>query len=86
MNWTSALFCAATVVVTIVVSKAVFPYAALSHEEIAAAKTPVDAELLDDVDLGDFGTVPVFDLVLHYIDNPPLESESEETKVRFQGC
>lgn len=86
MNWTSALFCTTTVVATVALTWFLFPFAALSHEELAAAKTPVDAEYLDDIDLGDFGTVPVFDLVLHYIDNPPPESESESSKVRFQGC
>lgn len=86
MNISSILFCAITAVCAFAVSWFIFPYAALSHDELTAAKTPVEAELLDDVAVPDFGEVPVFDMVLHYIDNPPLESEADAGKVRFQGC
>lgn len=86
MNWTNIVFCIAAIAATVAVSWAAFPYAALSQEELDIALTPVDAEMADSVDLGDFGEVPVFDMVLHYIDNPPLESEEDNQKVRFQGC
>jgi hypothetical protein len=44
------------------------------------------AEMFDDVDLGDFGMVPVLDMMQHYIDSPPVDTGEAEQKVRFQGC
>jgi hypothetical protein len=40
------------------------------------------------VDLGDFGTVSVLELVSYYMENPPaLETPgTRKKKVRFQGC
>jgi hypothetical protein len=86
MNLTSWIFCGVTLVATLLLIGALFPYVAMSEDELAYTKTPIDAELMDDVNVQDFGEVPVLDMVLHYIDNPPLESEQAETKVRFQGC
>ncbi|MBX2886601.1 MAG: hypothetical protein KTR32_42020 [Granulosicoccus sp.] len=86
MNTLSVFFCSLTLVATVAVTWLAFPYAAMSEDELSAATTPVDAELLGEVNLADFGEVSVFDMVLHYIDNPPLESDEELPKVRFQGC
>ena len=40
------------------------------------------------VDLGDFGTVSVLDLVSYYMENPPAPETpgTKKKKVRFQGC
>lgn len=82
----SILFCSITLVLTLALCWAVFPVAALSRAELEATKTPTEAELVDDVEIEGFGSIPVFDMVLHYIDNPPLESDDDEPQVRFQGC
>jgi len=65
-----------------------FSLAAKPQSDIAFASTPQSAELFDDVDLGDFGIVPVLDLVQYYIENPPVNDNTSgtEKKTRFQGC
>lgn len=80
------LFCVASLAIVIGVSWLVFPYAALSTEAVNDAATPQGAEMFDDVDLGDFGSVPVLDMMQHYIDDPPLVTDTGTKKVRFQGC
>jgi len=88
MNISSLIFCVAAVLGSIAVSVAAFPLAALSPSELTASKTPVEADELGAVDLGDFGTVSVLDLVFHYMENPPAAEAtgSKMKKVRFQGC
>ncbi len=86
MNLTGILFCSITLIISFFSVKALFPLAAMTPEETAAITTPVDAELIDDISLPDFGDVSVMDMVLHYIDNPPEESATEASKVKFQGC
>ena len=83
---TGIVFCSITLAATVVVCWFLFPLAAMSEQELAATRTPMDAELYENVTLPDFGETSVFDMVLHYIDNPPAETESAESKVRFQGC
>jgi len=79
-------FCALTLCATVGLCWVLFPYAAMSRESVEAAQSPTDAELFSDVDVKDFGQVPVLDMVLHYIDNPPVESSEPAAAVRFQGC
>jgi hypothetical protein len=88
MNRSSLIFCVAAVLGSIVVSAAAFPLAALSTAELALSKTPVEADELGAVDLGDFGTVSVLDLVSYYMENPPAPETpgTKKKKVRFQGC
>ena len=88
MNRSSLIYCIAAVLGSIAVSAAAFPLAALSPAELAAAKTPVEADEMGAVDLGDFGTVSVLDLVGYYMENPPVPEASgtRKKKVRFQGC
>jgi len=63
-------------------------FAAKPQGDIEFANKPQSAELFEDIDLGEFGNVPVLDLVQYYIENPPInEVESgTEKKTRFQGC
>ena len=82
----SLIFCSVTLAATLLLCWALFPLAALSRDELAASSTPTDAELFEDVSVEGFGDIPVFDMVLHYIDNPPAETSGGETEVRFQGC
>ena len=88
MNRSSLIFCVAAVLGSIAVSVAAFPLAALSPSELAASKTPVEADEMGAVDLGDFGTVSVLDLVGYYMENPPAREApgAGKKKVRFQGC
>ena len=88
MNRSSLIFCVAAVLGSIAVSAAVFPLAALSLAELAQSKTPVEADEMGAVDLGDFGTVSVLDLVGYYMENPPAPEApgTRKKKVRFQGC
>jgi hypothetical protein len=85
-NITAIGFCVLTLAATVAISWVAFPYAAMSHEALEAAQTPTDAEEFDDVNIKDFGEIPVFDMVLHYIDNPPVDTGEAEPTVRFQGC
>lgn len=88
MNRSSLIFCFAAVLGSIAVSAAAFPLAALSPAELAASKTPLEADEMGAVDLGDFGTVSVLDLVGYYMENPPAAEApgTKKKKVRFQGC
>ncbi|OED42777.1 hypothetical protein AB833_05430 [Chromatiales bacterium (ex Bugula neritina AB1)] len=79
-------FCCASLIAVISVVWLTFPYAARSAQEVELTATPQGAEMFDDIDLGDFGLVPVLDLMQFYVDSPPLESNSSAKKVRFQGC
>jgi len=65
-----------------------FPFAAKSKAEIEYYTTPQSPEILDDVNLGEFGEVPVLDLVEYYIENPPAPdtTSGSDKKTRFQGC
>lgn len=88
MKLTHVIFCISSLLLTGLVATLLFPLAAKSRAEIDFATTPQSAELLDDVDLGEFGEVPVLDLVQYYIENPPVveNTPATEQKTRFQGC
>ncbi len=87
MKFSSLLFCAAALAGSMLVAYVAFPYAAMTPEQATFVRTPQSAELFDDVDLGEFGEIPVLDMVQHYIDSPPIETGSDSgKKVRFQGC
>jgi len=81
---TSLLFCVLSLAVVAGVSWLAFPYAARSSQEVQDSQTPLGAEMFDDVEVGEFGTIPVLDMMQHYMDDPPVDSG--EKKVRFQGC
>ena len=88
MNRSSLIFCVAAVLGSIAVSAAAFPLAATSAAKLAASKTPLEADEMGAVDLGDFGTVSVLDLVSYYMENPPAPETpgTKKKKVHFQGC
>jgi hypothetical protein len=80
------LFCIASLALVFGAMWLLFPYTAMTVQEAEASSTPMGAEMFDDVDLGDFGMVPVLDMMQHYIDSPPVDTGEAEQKVRFQGC
>lgn len=80
----SFIFCGLSLAVVAVGSWLAFPYAARSSEEVLQSSTPLGAELFEDVELEDFGAIPVLDMMQHYMDDPPVDTG--EKKVRFQGC
>jgi len=82
----SLVFCVASLALVAGLSWLVFPYAARSSQDVQNAVIAQGAEMFDDVDIEDFGTVPVLDMMQHYIDNPPLETDRGEKQIRFQGC
>jgi len=88
MKLTHGLFCIASLISVYLVASAMFPLAAKPQSDIEYATTPQSAELFDDMDLGEFGNVPVLDLVQYYIENPPINQavSGTEKKTRFQGC
>lgn len=89
MDRSSLVFCALSLIITVGLAWLAYPYATVSAEKLTAWKVPAEAETLPDLDLGDFGTVSVGELVEYYIENPPAPSEpgsKPEREVRFQGC
>jgi len=78
------VFCVASLAIFAVVSWLIYPYAAQSSDEFQYTSTAQGSEMFEDVDLGDFGVVPVFEMMQHYIESPPIDSGDK--KVRFQGC
>lgn len=86
MDRSAYLFIVVSVLAVVGVSMLAFPLAAMNPEQAQRAKNGQEPELFDDVDLGDFGTVSVLDMMQHYIDNPPAEPTAAAAKSRFQGC
>lgn len=88
MDRASLIFCVLSLLVCLGLAAVGFPLAAMSPEAMAEYRTPAEAEMLPDLDLGDFGTVPVIDLMTYYIENPPAPPEggAATREIRFQGC
>ncbi len=91
MNRESLLFCVGALALTVVVLAAGFGLAALPPETVAAARRPVAAETLPDVELGGgFGTVTVIDLLGFYLEHPPAPAgaagAAPAATKRFGGC
>ncbi len=86
MDKSSAIFCTLSLLVSLGIAVLAYPAAAVSPEQAALSKTPLAAEEMGDVDLGDFGTVSVLELVEYYIENPPAPVAGGVRKKRFQGC
>jgi triphosphoribosyl-dephospho-CoA synthetase len=80
------VFCTTSVGICLLIAVLAFPYAAISSKKLENSRNAMSAEQFEDVDLGDFGTVSVLDMVSHYIDNPPAAPVGEIPKVRLQGC
>jgi hypothetical protein len=90
MKGHSLLFCLAALLTSLAIAAIAFPFAAMAPEELAAAENPVPADEMPPVDLGEFGVVPVSDLVAYYIENPPVEDTGtaalpDRTR-HFGGC
>ncbi len=88
MNRACLIFCITSLLVSLGLMVALYPLSAIPLERLSAARTPVPAEKLPDLDLGEFGTVSVSELVGYYIENPPTGAalEALTQKSHFQGC
>ena len=82
-------FCAATLLGSLVISAALFPFVSLSNADVNLAQTPKPMEDYGPVDLGeDYGELSVFELVGYYIENPPKPetAAAPRKKKHFGGC
>lgn len=89
MDRASLIFCVLSLAGSLALAAIFYPAAAIDTETLAAWRTPASAEQVPDVDLGDFGTVSVLELVDYYMENPPAApaaGQAPEREVRFQGC
>jgi len=88
MDRTSLLFCAVSLAVSILIAILFFPMATLTRGELETSRQAAPAEVMADLELGDFGSVSVLELVEYYLENPPVETSGDAPprKVRFQGC
>lgn len=86
MDRSSVIFCVMSLVVSLGLAAVAYPLAAVPTAQAAFAMTAQPAEEMDDIDLGEFGTVSVLELVGYYIENPPAPVAGGGHKKRFQGC
>lgn len=86
MNKASILFCSGVLLATLGLSAVAIPYASISDEQLAKAKSSVSADSLGEVDLGGYGKVAVKDLLNFYIESPPTPKTAAAREVRFEGC
>ncbi len=91
MNRESIVFCVVAIAVSLGAATLGFRIAALPAASTAAARTPVPAESLGEVDLGGaWGKVSVLELVGFYVENPPAPKSAAGASVpaakRFGGC
>ncbi len=90
MDRSSAIFLVGSLVVTVLVSWVAFPFAALDRDVVERAAVAQPAEELGLVDVGQgFGELPVEELILYYIDNPPAAATTGAVaapEIKFGGC
>ena len=88
MDKSSIIFCIGSLLVCLGIAIITYPAASISRETLANANTPMDAEIMQDIDLGDFGKVTVLEMLDYYLENPPVKTtvESELKETHFQGC
>ncbi len=89
MDRASLIFCALSVVLALAISILGYPFAVVGADKFAQWRTPANAEALPDVNLGEFGTVSVSELIEYYMETPPAQSvpgSRSAREVRFQGC
>lgn len=90
MNRVSLIFCIVSLIVTAVVFGTGFNLAAMPRQAVASVKIPVSPESLPDIAMPGFGKVTVMDLMLYYIENPPVAATPEggaaPAAKRFGGC
>lgn len=88
----SLTFCIGALLASAALAAILYPFAALPPDKLALARSVQPAEKLGEVDLGDFGRVPVLDLVGYYIENPPAQvgvgpaAGGAARPIRFGGC
>jgi hypothetical protein len=88
MDRSSIIFCIGSVLVCLGIVIFTLPAASVSRETLTNANTPMDAEKMLDIDLGDFGKVTVLEMLDYYLENPPAKTtvESKLKETHFQGC
>lgn len=88
MDRSSLIFCAVSLLLSLLLAAALFPFTTLTEAQLQASGTVAEADQMGDVDLGDFGRVSVQELVDYYVENPPLQATAEAPArpARFQGC
>ena len=88
MDRSSLIFCIVSLLLSLLLAAALFPFTTLTEAQLRASTTVTDADQMGDVDLGDVGQVSVGELVDYYLENPPVKADSEAParQVRFQGC
>ena len=88
MDRSSILFCIGSLLVCLGIVIITLPFASVSRETLIKANTPMDAEKMQDIDLGDFGKVTVLKMLDFYFEKPPAKTtvESELKETHFQGC
>lgn len=88
MDRASTIFCGGSLAVSLLIASLFVSVASISDERLKASRTAAEAYEMDDVDMGEFGRVPVQELVDYYINNPPVKAVGEvaASKPRFQGC
>ena len=89
MDRASLIFCVLSVVIALAISIFGYPFAVVGADTLSQWRTPANAEALPDVNLGEFGTVTVSELIEYYLENPPARptpGAGSAREVRFQGC
>ena len=88
MDRSSIIFCIGSVLFCLGIAIFTFPAASVSRETLTNANTPMDAEKMQDIDLGDFGKVTVLEMLDYYLENPTTNTtvEPELKETHFQGC
>lgn len=89
-NWLIIIaFCMFSLGGVIAICAMLLPFTTLSADELRQSTEAAEMETYDTFDLGeDFGELTIFDLIGHYLDNPPAKS-SEAVAVKkkhFGGC
>jgi len=88
MDRKCVVFCIGSLLLSLLVAILAYPLAAIPEARLEAARQVVAAEEMGEMELGDFGAVPVLELVDYYMENPPatVAAGVPARKVRFQGC
>lgn len=86
MDRSNLIFCGSSLAVCLLIAAIAIPFASISDASLATAKSVMPAEELGEIDLGEFGKVPVETLATYYMENPPVVEAGAAKKVRFEGC
>lgn len=90
MERNSWLFLVGSLVATVVVSWIAFPFAAMDRDVVERARVPQPADTLGTIEVGQgFGELPVEELMLYYVENPPAAPAAGAVaapEIKFGGC